>query len=104
MSEREKYIEGQKASGIEVGDTVRATRRFGKGEGGSDVYGATSGKHKTRFIDNRAVGIVKDIDMRHIWVDCGKEYVGGWSFPYFVLEIVKKANGTVPGSDAPFAL
>ncbi len=97
MTEQEKYIADQKASGIEVGDTVRATRHFTAHEKGCYTINGSSASSKGDFVDSDdAVGTVRHIDDESMEIDCGKDYGGGWYFPYFVLEIVKKANGTVP--------
>lgn len=94
MTEREKYIAGQKDSGIEVGDTVRVVQPNERHEGGS-----TAICHEQRHIDGaNNVGCVRSIynneAMRHIKIITN----GGMALdlPYFVLEIVKKANGDVP--------
>jgi len=91
MTEQEKYIAGQKASGIKVGDTVRVTRKAGTCEDGwatfwppasDDIVGHT---RVVDEVDNAgALGV-------HLTNEC-------W-FPYFVLEIVKNA-GTVPGKQS----
>lgn len=96
MTDQEKYIEGQKASGIEVGDEVRATSHFTAHEGGSRATKSRTGGYKQKFVDDKAIGVVKKDNGSHFWVDCGPEYLGGWSFPCFVLEIIKKADGNVP--------
>ncbi len=91
MSEQEKYIADQKNCGIEVGDTVRVTRPNTLREGGSDTFSHTAIQIK----DGHCDGVVHHIEDRCIWVaDDEGEYA--WQFPYFVLEIVKKADGNVP--------
>lgn len=81
MTEQEKYSQGQKASGIEVGDTVRVVRKNERGEGGWDVCWAGT---------ISAVGQVDRI------TETGVHIKNGVYYPYFVLEIIKKANGTKP--------
>jgi len=90
---KEEYAAGQEASGIEVGDEVRATRHFSENEGGSNLF-ASSHTVKTKFIDDKAVGTVSRIFGGGIQI----KYDGCYcEYPYFVLEIVKKADGSVPG-------
>ena len=96
MTDQEKYIAGQEASGIEIGDEVRATRQFDGCEGGHAAGASHSWRHKVNFIDAGATGTVTRVKHNYIEVACGMEFGGLWNFPYFVLEIVKKANGTKP--------
>lgn len=85
---RQEYIDGQEASGIEVGDTVRVVRKAESYEAGwrHAWFGA---------MDDIAEFIVLEINsdggMLHK-TDQGMN----WYYPYFVLEITKKADGTVP--------
>ena len=96
MTDREEYNAGQEASGIKPGDKVRATRHFDEDEDGSQVTDSRILPIKGRFVDDGAVGVVHEVVTGLIGVDCGKDYGGLWSFPYTVLEIVKKADGSVP--------
>ncbi|KKK47399.1 hypothetical protein LCGC14_3155620, partial [marine sediment metagenome] len=80
MTDQEKYIEGQKASGIEVGDTVRVVRTWEWNERGSDCSPVN--------IVGRTAVVQR--------LGCAEIETEGFYAPYFVLEIVKKANGTVP--------
>ncbi len=85
-SQQEKYIAGQKNCGIEVGDTVMVLR---------EADGHAGGWTQTWVPNLMEVGMIgtaqgiKDSDGIQIKKD-------GCRYPYFVLEIVKKANGTVP--------
>lgn len=95
MKTQEMYIEGQKDCGIAEGDEVRATRHFKANEGGSEACSdSMSSSVKKRFVDDKVVGVVSTISPLCINVLCGDD--GNWAFPYFVLEIVKKADGSVP--------
>ncbi len=85
MSEQEKYIADQKNCGIEVGDeavAVRLPKAHEHGWGTCEAYGVKIGDS----------GIVTAIHDEYGY-QLGNN--GAW-WPYFVLEIVKKANGTVP--------
>ena len=90
MAEQEKYIEGQKHCGIGVGDTVRVVRAAEDYEGGWKYlwfsYKNCVDEFVVQAIDHQGGG------MEHI-TDGGVH----WWYPYFVLEIVKKADGSVPG-------
>ncbi len=90
MNEQEKYIAGQKVSGIEVGDTVRVVREWKYEDDGNN----------TKLLDWKRcfVGTVctvvlidGDGDVR-LQNNVG---IRGY-FPWTVLEIVKKASSTVP--------
>ena len=81
MTEQEKYIAGQKNCGIEVGDTVRVVRVARDQEAGW----LACWRMKADI-----TGVVEDI--RGGW----GIRIDGWNYPYFVLEIVKKASSTVP--------
>lgn len=84
MTDQEKYIAGQKASGIEVGDTVRVARKFAKGDQGCDItYYETCHKIDTK-------GKVQEIDSD------GYIRLHDYWHPWFTLEIVKKKDGSVP--------
>ncbi len=96
MTEQEKYIEGQKASGIKVGDTVRITRPNEHCEGGSDACGHTQYEldgHK----DDEEYTVTK-VRNRAVFIQNNHHRKTGGRFciPYFVLEIIKKADGTLP--------
>ena len=80
MSDEEKYIAGQKACGIEVGDTVRITRMWKQGERGSDCTPCCL----------HEVG--KESIVEKLWSD-GDIEMKHWFAPHFVLEIVKKKDG-----------
>ncbi len=92
MTDQEKYVAGQKECGIEVGDEVRATRHFVEDEGGSNLFGSDMGA-KAELVGGKATGTVAHIFNSGIQIKWDGDY---WEFPYFVLEIVKKANGNVP--------
>ncbi len=93
MTDQEKYIEDQKASGIAVGDTVRVIRTNNLREGGSTAF-----SHNAKDIeDGRCDGIVHSMEDGCIWL-ADIEEERAWQFPYFVLEIVKKADGSVPNA------
>lgn len=83
MIDREKYITGQKASGIEVGDTVRVVREAEYSEGGWNNSWAFKMKLGEQTVEDE---------------DCGSGFrlSDKYSYPYFVLEIVKKKDGSVP--------
>ena len=85
---RDEYIAGQKASGIEVRDEVRVMRKAESHEDGWD-------NSWTNDMD-KCVGeifIVESVDSREVYFQDVFE-----GFPYFVLQIVKKAAGTVPNA------
>ncbi len=94
MTATESYIAGQKAwveaNGLKVGDTVRATRHFDSYEDGSTCCSSKGGPTKASFIDEHREGIVSDMSEDYIGVN------HSMTFPYTVLEIVKKADGSVP--------
>lgn len=87
MDIKEAYRVMQKASGIEVGDTVRVIRRFKEGEMGSPVATCNS---KNSAADDRITGEVKSSTNTAINVQCGQSYGGLWHFPFFALEVVEK--------------
>lgn len=91
MTEQEKYIAGQKASGIDVGDTVRVVR---KAESYSNGWATCWCEGMDSYIGEERNVCVIDGDYG---IKLRNE--GGYAFPYFVLEIVKKADGTVPVTD-----
>ena len=86
MTEKESYIQGQKASGIEVGDKVRVVRAAEDYEDGWQASWNGS-----------------EMEVGKEWVVKGRQGNEGFNlhehyvYPYFVLEIVKKADGNVPG-------
>lgn len=86
MTETEAYIEGQKASGIEVGDTVRVWRGAESREGG------WGNSWNVSMEVGGELQVLRDRGEYGITLNDRFEL----SYPYFVLEIVKKANGTVP--------
>ena len=90
MTLQERYIEKQKASGIEVGDTVRITRPNEDGEGGSSC----AFHEADEICGENNTGKVAEIREAEIVVrtDGGERFL----MPYFVLEIVKKHDGAVP--------
>ncbi len=94
MTEQESYIAGQESSGIAEGDEVICVRHFSAREGGFDGSGSDGGKRN--FVTKKAIGTVSWVSDSGIAVQCGVNYGGRWKFPYFVLEIVKKASSTVP--------
>lgn len=87
MNVREAYIVLQRASGIKVGDKVRCLRHFEKKEMGSSIDHSRH-TQKAAFIDDKAVGVITEVDETSLWVNCGSDYGCGWSFPFFALEIV----------------
>jgi len=87
MTEQEKYIADQKASGIEVGDTVRVVR---KAESRSRGWTAT-------WVCEMDENVGRKMKVRGLYESQEVNGINlGLNYPYFVLEIVKKANGTVP--------
>ncbi len=95
MSEvQEAYKVMQKASGIKVGDTVKALRQFELLEMGhtGSSSGSKENGYKRDFINHSAVGVVTEIEDNYIIVNCGRKYQGHWCFPFFVLEVIEKAK------------
>lgn len=91
MDLKEAYRVMQEASGIRVGDKVKCLRHFGKNELGSTV--STSDLFKKRsFVDDGSVGTVSAITNSTVTVECGEKYGYGWTFPFFVLEVIEKAK------------
>ena len=88
------YKTMQAASGIEVGDTVKVIRRFERAEMGSDCASWNNVAVKAPMQGKELV--VSEVCTGHIWVD-------GWSFPFFALELIKKADKskmiTINGKD-----
>lgn len=85
MTDAEKYKAGQEASGIAVGDTVKVVR--------------TAEDYSAGWTNSwNAVGMLVGLE----WVVKANYGTSGfnlnqhYTYPYFVLEIVKKANGDVP--------
>lgn len=92
MSDQEKYKEGQKKCGIEVGDTVRVVKKAASYEDGWSLP----------WVRGMDGWVGKEFTVREIHTTCPRislENTNGdwWNFPYFVLAIVKKAHGSVPG-------
>lgn len=81
MSETDKYLQGQEASGIKVGDTVRVVRKACKGEGGWDNV----------WMPEMEVG--RERVVKHIYGTDGCELTGGFTYPYFVLEVISSQRG-----------
>lgn len=94
ISIQEAYRILQAASGFEVGDKVRCVRHFKMFEGGSSSISSLCGS-KQAFVDDKAVGTISAIDKGAIHVDCGIEYLGARTFPFFTLELVGK-GGKLP--------
>jgi len=96
MNVQEAYKVMQAASDIEVGDTVRILRRYLQGEMGVNFNGCDDcyiNDAKMRFADSHAIGKVLKTD--HYGENNGilitsKEW--DFTFPFFALEIVKKAK------------
>ena len=83
MNLQEAYRVMQKASGIEVGDTVRILRKFKNCELGSDCCTWDSGSSKKKMQGQTEK--VNKVVSRSIWID-------NYEFPFFALEIVEKAK------------
>ncbi len=96
MDTKEAYKVSQaqwvKDRNVKVGDKVKATRHFHTGELGFDNSGSGRIPYKTRFVDNKAVGVIRGISDWQITVDCDLGYAGTWGFPYFALEIVEQVK------------
>lgn len=90
MSIQDDYKAGQKASGIEVGDTVRVLRGFEDHEDGCNTIWISCKKTSGEFVVEHLCG---DGD---IVLDDADAFGGHNYYPHFVLEIVKKASSTVP--------
>ncbi len=84
MTDQEKYIAGQKASGIEVGDTAKVTREWKQHDDGNN----------TQFYPEKMT--VKERVISKIDSDGDVCLSNGWWYPWTALEIVKKADGSVP--------
>ena len=93
MSEREDYIAGQKACGIEVGDTVQVVRKAKNREGG----------WLASWVSSMDDTVGENMEVNKIHSGRGGLQLRNSHFsrdyPYFVLEIVKKKDGSVPKSD-----
>ncbi len=72
---------------VRVGDKVRGLVKVGPDYLGGDTSDLTSGSRE-QFIDNKAVGTIRSVESDYVYLDCGLNYCGLWSFPFFVLEIV----------------
>ena len=89
MTEQEKYIADQKASGIEVGDTVRVVR---KAESRSRGWTAT-------WVCEMDENVGRKMKVRGLYESQEVNGINlGLNYHYFVLEIIKKANGTKPNN------
>ena len=82
---------GQEASGIKVGDTVQVIKKARSHEGGWRYAWFSAMDDIIEFV---VLEINSDGGM---WMETGSGM--RWWFPYFVLEIVKKATGSVLGKD-----
>ena len=95
MTEQQKYIAGQKAwieaNGVKGGSKMWLVRKADNHEKGWGVWWASctdswvGGDFVVRRIQSGNTGIALENTS-------GQQ----WNFPYFVLEIIKKANGTKP--------
>ncbi len=90
MTDVEKYIAGQKACGIEVGDTVRVVRKAKNREG----------SWFDSWVSSMDDTVGENMEVNKIHSGSGGLQLRNSHFsrnyPYFVLEIVKKKDGSVP--------
>jgi len=92
MKVEEAYEVMQAASGIKVGDRVRALRGFKSREMGTSLTSPIPSGDRERFLINKASGIVTGMGSNYIVVDCGPSYGREWAYPFFIFEIVEAAR------------
>lgn len=82
---------------LRVGDKVRVLRHIDRDELGSRVMPTKKGDRctKSRFVDDKAVGIIESLCCDCVEVNCGYEYNHDWQFPFHVLEIVDQPRDPV---------
>ena len=92
MDIQEAYRVMQEASGIGVGDMVRVLRTFKREEMGSDCRESNVNSAKISMLGR--ICKVRAIESGSI--DILADDIGGYSFPFFALKIVEKANIPTP--------
>jgi len=85
---KEDYLKAHRNSGIEVGDTVRVLRKADRNEQGWYAGWVDM----MDFCIGKEFNVLNDEGITGFKLSTSTSAGGGFSFPWFVLEIIKKKN------------